>query len=1446
MAASSVVSDLAVGDLKYFLSKFTEGEKVWVKGTKETVWDLGEVIAAFSKSDDDTVAVRTENGRDVVTSKVYGGESIAVQDNPSGRKRVGYQDMTAMRFVNEPQILENLRQRALYDQPYTFLGPVLVAVNPLKRIEALSEKNLKPGEAKVMGLSHPYAVAELAYQQMLFALRRPGESAESPMNQTVIVSGESGAGKTVSSKLVINHLVARSGGGDLAKAMIGSNPITESFGNAKTLRNPNSSRFGKMFRVLYDKKGEAIIGATVGTYLLERSRITSHELGERNYHIFYELLKCGDDALLADLKLEKDGKYKALLPHTKVESQKEVHFLDVDKENFDAVATALQHVGVESDRFADLMKAVSSVLHLSNVEFDELNISGNDASKVSDASRKHLEAAAELLSVSADHMESVFTELERKVGAQVIKSPVSAVHAQQLLEGVAKALYSRIFSYMVHIVNLYVNKSGGDESLPSIGVLDIFGFETFVKNDLEQLLINYTNEALQLTFNKQVLEAEAALYKRENLAMSETDKAALDPSQVIDQSNKFCIDLLQGVTLDVPGKKKKKKKHVHGILDVIHEQGRVPGPSEKKMLEKLHQTFAGKQMYPNYKIMKKKARTEFIVKHYAGKVTYTTGNFLLKNVDSLPKTANDLFMSSTKEMTKQIWDSIAKGHGMSRSKKDSIVSFFKKQITDLNNDLNATTASFIRCIKPNAEMHRNEGWFNKRYITVQLRNLSIPKTADVLKAGLPTRIPYDQLVEGYRTIFGDKVRTPDLDNERGLKSFIAALFFAFEIPRTSYKLGLTKVFFKSGDLDKLDEVLASADNWAQGNLDATAEAERDRIIERYKRYHVQRRWKVLLAAMFAGQMFKKLYLAQKQQKERELNAAILLQKQLRMFVARKKYASMLYAKKLEEERIAKEKAEAERKEQERLAEEARRKELEKQKQLKLFLAERRERERKQKQKFAKMLADLKKANDVAADQRQKEVELKKKERERREEEERQKQEEAEKQRQELEQLRIEREAEIKRLAEVAEVERKAKQAYEEKLQIERMKKEQEAAAAAKAKASKTTPTKAEAEAQDLVSSKEYMDYIGEKLKRDQEKLEEKHVMEQVVDELLAREEHKELLEFEEDDDDDDVLDNENPWFFYEDLDLDEIDNISHSSQDEERINEALRFLDNLVDDDSEDDSEDSETESIDGEDYKFAIAQKTDQAVTQANFKDYNGPFIVNVNLNKLDENALKKKKMGFMRKGLQAWKQCFAFVYPAHQRVLLHHGTDTTIKVQFNPKTSAYAAMLKKSAVYNRKKNVIYVTGVRLMEKDDDKASISRHLIMSFHDSAKRNQFADLINHFVAKEGEAPSAPVASKQGKSKVAISPRTFNVPSKMPNRRQVLMKENFTKFALLNQAVKTGKLKKERVHDILLETTGEDEEDYDNFSSALKSCVKCSQAVSSSNATCPHCGALQAVS
>ena len=893
------------GAVRYFGSKLAVGDKVWIFDKKSPrVYDLGTILNAVE--DLDQVYVRRDHDEhESFTKNVYEAD-LAFGST-------GHPDMTGMKIINEPQILENLRVRSESKHPYTYMGAVLLAVNPLVKIAS----KLKAGDASVHLHPHPFGLAELAYRQMLFTLNRPDENAEVPPDQTIVVSGESGAGKTVSSKMVLQHIVRRSGGGEeLTKAMLGSNPILEAFGNARTLRNPNSSRFGKMMKVHFNPNGKEIIGASIVTYLLERSRITSHEPGERNFHVFYELLAGADDELLESLHLRKEMPYQFLMARSsRGDPGARLMSYDLDSENYVELVDCLKDIGIEDEVLRRLWSVVAAVIHFGNVQIEEKEVNKYRQAEFvqpEEGERSPQQNVAELLGIDVKLLEE--TLCTREIGTdEVIRTRLSEVDAKKNLDGVVKALYNNMFRFIVQKINSSIWMKLGDED-PVIGVLDIFGFETFAKNDFEQLLINYTNEALQKVFNKQVLEREAEIYAREKLSLTLEDKKALDPSIVYDKNNAACIELFQGVS-SAKGKKKQ------GIFAMIHDEGREINPSDSKLLKRLHKSFGAKRdgvpKYPQFgAINKVKMSEQFSIVHYAGTVYYTVGNFIEKNNDLLPKSVNEMFDSSSHDFVKSIWE-----HGRSVDKNSrnppSIVSRFAGQMQDLAESLNDTQCSFIRCIKPNSRLKLGKGWFNRAYIVRQLKHLSVPKTAEILKCGLPTRIYYAQLVEQYKEIIS-REDIPSFyyntETDDDTKAFITALFHAFNIKRSSYKLGLTRVFFRVGELDELRLVLQAADSWLSDSLSSDVLEEKARIITAFKQYHLRWRWKVIFARLRCSHRFIMLLENIRRQKNLRLYSATKIQKTFRGFVERRKYAAIIAQKrKEEEERRRKEEEERERK-----------------------------------------------------------------------------------------------------------------------------------------------------------------------------------------------------------------------------------------------------------------------------------------------------------------------------------------------------------------------------------------------------------------------------------------------------------------------------------------------------------------------------------------------------
>ena len=779
-------------------------------------------------------------------------------------------DVCALHYIHEPAILWNLERRSEASEPYTLLGSVLVAVNPLQRIP---DPEGILGKKKASSVPHPYGIAEVAYSQMVFAEGRKLSARKATdevivSNQSIVISGESGSGKTESAKMCLRHLVSRneSAGGmhNLDERLLSSNPILEAFGNASTVRNHNSSRFGKLLKLHFvstPRPGEApawtIGGASVVTYLLERSRITTHNAGERGYHIFYQLRDGAPADLKSQLGLDTTDKYRYMTPLEGTKAPVTGTKLKVDdKEDYAAMDKAFNSLGINADVKMEVYKTLAGILHLGNVEFDNDERPEGDVAVPKKGGYGAVELAASLLGVEPDALITMLVETEVKAGTEMVKKKRDANAASFARDAVAKAAYSALFDWTVETVNqaLILTDGAKVDQLPFIGVLDIFGFESFERNDFEQLLINYANEALQGTFNRQVFQAELDLYKREGLIVD-------DGGMPAPPDNSECMELLAG------------KGKAMGLLKVIDAESQTPQPTDQKMNKVIQKTFE-----KNACMMKphpKDAASTFIVRHYAGAVVYTVGRFIEKNADRLPKEVGATFEKSKTPVVKALFAVKDKADAAKRAFGGaSIIGKFTNQI-----------ASFIRCVKPCTAMVRTNNisqWFDRRYVTMQLKCLSIPQTAEVLKAGLPTRVPYEVLTENYMGVLpAEAIKIWKGLGGGDLRSFMTALFWAFEVPENSYRTGTTKVFFKSGELTLLDKIMESAAKWS-GTSDPAYAQQRDAIVKRFKYFYVRSLWRKSIVKIMCYNRFNRLVLASR----KRVDGATKIESLFRMVKAR--------------------------------------------------------------------------------------------------------------------------------------------------------------------------------------------------------------------------------------------------------------------------------------------------------------------------------------------------------------------------------------------------------------------------------------------------------------------------------------------------------------------------------------------------------------------------------
>eukprot|EP00903_Cladosiphon_okamuranus_P015046 g13919.t2 len=711
-------------------------------------------------------------------------------------------DMTALHHIHEPGILHNLKERSRpwRQTPYTWMGTILLAVNPLKAVpepplEDFMDRTLDPERP------HPFAIAELSYRQMRLAGGRTGT------NQSIVVSGESGAGKTETVKIILRYLARRSAAPDenLEQRVLESSPILESFGNARTMRNDNSSRFGKFLKLRFTS-GEMshLDGASVEPYLLEKSRVLAQGEGERNFHILYELVAGAtqDGGLAKELKLESAANYRILSAAGCVA----LEGVD-DADRFKAIKDAFTTVGVEEDAQMQVWKALSAVLHLSTLEFHEADHEEGPVAEISE--RATLATVATLLGVDEKALEGMLTlKIVPVTRGEVFTKRLAIKEAVRARDAATKSLYESIFLWVVKAINVSLGgtRVKGDDKLPFIGLLDIFGFENFGhKNNLEQLLINYANESLQGDFNKQVFENELRVYAEEGIEVSVS-------ASVYTSS---CLRMLTG-----------KRDGVLPVLDDVCSQ---PLPTDKRYLERLHVAFARqKGQGMDVTVSSSRDPESFWVSHYASKVLYTVDGWVEGNMDSVPQSFTETMLSSKHKV---ILDAAAEyGSAMEGPKgtnstigqigavphpkkiggrpqnkplaRRTVAGNFMASMKDLSTTLAQTTCGFVRCVKPNAAM--DFGIFDGHYVVEQLRCLGVLRTCEVLKVGMPTRISYLDL----KMSLGDGILEAEKMFEgEPEKSLVAAILWAFDVPPEAFRLGAKRVFFRAGQIAVLHKIL---------------------------------------------------------------------------------------------------------------------------------------------------------------------------------------------------------------------------------------------------------------------------------------------------------------------------------------------------------------------------------------------------------------------------------------------------------------------------------------------------------------------------------------------------------------------------------------------------------------------------------------------------------------
>ncbi|TRY55594.1 hypothetical protein DNTS_021481 [Danionella cerebrum] len=750
---------------------------VWVPSEK-----LGfEAGSIKEETGDECLVELSDSGKKVKVSK----DDIQKMNPPKFSK---VEDMAELTCLNEASVLHNLRERYYSGLIYTYSGLFCVVINPYKYLPIYTEEivEMYKGKKRHEMPPHIYAITDTAYRSMM----------QDREDQSILCTGESGAGKTENTKKVIQYLACvassfktKKDQGELEKQLLQANPILEAFGNAKTVKNDNSSRFGKFIRINFDVNGY-IVGANIETYLLEKSRAIRQAKDERAFHIFYYLLSGAGDKLRSELCLEDYNKYRFLSNgNVTIPGQQ-------DKDLFAETIDAFRIMGIPEDEQTGLLKVVSAVLQLGNMSFKKER-NTDQASMPDDTAAQKV---SHLLGMNVTDFTRAILTPRIKVGRDFVQKAQTQEQAEFAVEALAKATYERLFRWLVMRINKALDKTKR-QGASFIGILDIAGFEIFELNSFEQLCINYTNEKLQQLFNHTMFILEQEEYQREGIEWSFIDFGLdLQP----------CIELIE------------KPAGPPGILALLDEECWFPKATDKSFVEKVVQELGNNPKFQKPKKLKDDA--DFCIIHYAGKVDYKANEWLMKNMDPLNDNVATLLNQSTDKFVSELWKDVDRIvgldkvagmaeslHGAVKTRKGmfrTVGQLYKEQLTNLMTTLRNTNPNFVRCIIPNHE--KKAGKLAYHLVLEQLRCNGVLEGIRICRQGFPNRIK------------------------------------ALELDSNLFRIGQSKVFFRAGVLAHLEEerdlkitdVIITFQAWCRGFVARRAFAKRQqqltamRVIQR--------------------------------------------------------------------------------------------------------------------------------------------------------------------------------------------------------------------------------------------------------------------------------------------------------------------------------------------------------------------------------------------------------------------------------------------------------------------------------------------------------------------------------------------------------------------------------------------------------------------------------------
>ncbi|XP_026738452.1 myosin-VIIa-like isoform X1 [Trichoplusia ni] len=720
-------------------SRVRLSDHVWLKPVGTSEFDV-PIAVNVQRQSGDKLEVKDYDGN-VFTTSVQN-----VLKPLHSTSVTGVEDMITLGELQEYTILHNLHMRYTKQLIYTYTGSMLIAINPYEILPIYTMDQINFYQERSLGEipPHIFAIGDNSYRELL----------DTSSNQCIVISGESGAGKTESTKLLLQYLAAASGKHSWIEQQIQeTNPILEAFGNAKTVRNDNSSRFGKYVNIYFSRKG-IIEGGNIDQYLLEKSRIVFQNKGERNYHIFYSLVTglSPDEKKKLDLGRPEDYNYLNSGNMLKCEGRN-------DSLEFNDIRSAFKVLNFPDNEVWGTFSLLAAILHLGNLKFKSFNINNIESSEVTDAINAN--RIATLLGVNKAKLCEALTRKTFVAHGDKVVSPLNVSSAIEGRDALVKAIYGHIFEYIVTMINKTLHK---DQQLSSgsVGILDIFGFENFDFNSFEQLCINYANENLQQFFVKHIFKLEQEQYEKEGITWTNIN-------YVDNQEN-----------LDVLGLKPMN------ILSLIDEESRFPKGTDITLLSKLNSNHGARNCYIT---PKSSHEHKFSIRHFAGDVSYTVRGFLDKNRDMLTADVKEMMLDSSNTFLKNLFSTEYAPTQSGSRKTVSLSHRFKTSLDSLMKTLYACHPFFVRCIKPNE--FKKPRIFDKGLCVRQLRYAGLMETAKIRQAGYPIRYSYSEFVHRYRLVVPNIPPADKTDCKQAAKIICNSVLTDQE-----YRFGHTKVFLK--------------------------------------------------------------------------------------------------------------------------------------------------------------------------------------------------------------------------------------------------------------------------------------------------------------------------------------------------------------------------------------------------------------------------------------------------------------------------------------------------------------------------------------------------------------------------------------------------------------------------------------------------------------------------